>query len=201
MVLTQPVSYVNAATMPLEQDDLALVARITHHSDYHAFEHLFHKHYNSLCRYAYSYVQAREAAEDIVSEVFLKIWKNREALQIKSSVQSYLIFATRNLAIDQLRRLVRQRGYLENLTDAEVRTDDDSPFDIVSRDETSALIEAAIDQLSPQCRLIFRMSRDKGMSYAEIAANLNLSIKTIEAHIGRSLKLLREAMRQEEIFA
>lgn len=181
-------------------DDTTLMWQICAQNDDCAFEQLFHQYYGRLCRYAFRLTRASHTAEEVVSEVFLKYWKSRENLQIQSSVYAYLAKATHNLAIDHLRSMVRQRGRLDELK-GDFRGDYASPSDVMIGDETNTIIESAIDALSPQCRLIFRMSRDSGMSYAEIARTLNLSVKTVEVHMGRSLKLLRASLRRKEVYA
>jgi RNA polymerase sigma-70 factor, ECF subfamily len=179
--------------------DALLLERIAAHNDYRAFEVLFHKYYNNLARYAFSLTQAKDVAEEIANDVFLKIWRNREVLHIKSSVHAYLVTATRNLAIDHLRRTIRRRGRSVELVGDFEAVGHASPIDRYIGIETSDIIEAAIEALPRQGRLIFRMSRDNNMTYTEIAQTLNLSIKTVETHMGRSLKYLREAMKREVV--
>jgi RNA polymerase sigma-70 factor (ECF subfamily) len=188
------------ATRIYEQNDAFLMQLINTNNDYKAFEQLFHRHYSRLCRYVLTLTQSADVAEEIVSDVFLKIWQKRDVLEIKSSVNAYLTTATRNLAIDHLRRVARHRNRVEELA-GDYQGDYASPSESVIGSETHDIIEAAIDSMPPQCKLIFRMSRDSGMTYPEIAATLNLSIKTIETHMGRSLKFLRESLRRQAVLA
>ena len=188
------------ATKMYELSDAYLIQQVTNQSDYTAFEQLFHRHYSNLCRYAYTYLKAHDASEEVVSDVFLKIWKNREVLQIQSSISAYLVRATRNLAIDHLRYLNRQRRKTYDLV-GDFQANDASPSDLIIGTETNRLIEAAIEALTPQAKLIFRMSRDSNMTQSDIAQKLNLSIKTVEAHMGRALKSLRESLRQQAVLA
>jgi RNA polymerase sigma-70 factor, ECF subfamily len=189
-----------SATKMYESTDAHLIQLITAQSDYTAFEQLFHRYYGSLCRYAYTYVKAYDEAEEIVSDVFLKIWKNRDVLQIQSSISAYLVRSTRNSSIDRLRYLNRQRRKTYDLV-GDFEANYASPSDMVIGEETGKLIEAAVEALTPQAKLIFRMSRDTGMTQADIAIKLNLSIKTVEAHMGRALKSLRESLRQQAVLA
>jgi RNA polymerase sigma-70 factor, ECF subfamily len=189
-----------ATTKMCKLTDAHLIEQVTSQSDYTAFEQLFHRYYNSLCRYAYTYVKAYDEAEEIVSDVFLKIWKSRDVLQIQSSISAYLVRSTRNSAIDRLRYLNRQRRKTYDLV-GDFEGNYASPSDVVIGKETNTLIEAAIAALTPQAKLIFSMSRDKGMTQADIAQTLNLSVKTVEAHMGRALKSLRESLRQQAVLA
>jgi RNA polymerase sigma-70 factor, ECF subfamily len=190
----------STATKMYELTDAHLIQQVTSQSDYTAFEQLFHRHYSSLCRYAYTYLKAHDASEEVVSDVFLKIWKNRDTLQIQSSISAYLVRATRNLAIDHLRYLNRQRRKTYDLV-GDFQANDASPSDLIIGSETNKLIEAAIEALTPQAKLIFRLSRDSNMTQADIAQKLNLSVKTVEAHMGRALKSLRESLRRQAVLA
>lgn len=183
-----------------ESTDTVLIHRINTQNDYPAFEQLFHRHYARLCRYVFTITQSEDISEEIVSDIFLKIWQKRGFLDIKTSVNAYLTTASRNLAIDHLRRVKRQRHQSCELV-GDFKTDYVSPSDSVIGHETHDIIETTIEAMSPQCKLIFRMSRDKSMTYSEIAKTLNLSIKTVETHMGRSLKFLRESLRQQAVLA
>ena len=179
--------------------------RLQHHAaapsrptELHTFEQVFRENYSGLCRYAHVITKARDAAEEVVNDVFLKYWATREELQIRSSVRAYLVTATRNHAIDRLRKTVRQRSRCHELT-GDFTADYAMPHEIVIGEETNHLIEAAVEALPPQGKLIFKMSRDNSMTYSEIASSLGLSVKTIEAHMGRSLKFLRATLREKEV--
>ncbi|MFN7116952.1 MAG: RNA polymerase sigma-70 factor [Saprospiraceae bacterium] len=163
------------------------------------FEELFHTYYGPLCRFAFTLVNSTEAAEEIVSDVFLKVWRNKENLVIKSSLQSYLFTSVRNQSIDYLRKVVRLRTLPEEIS-PEIPSDYDSPEERAIWEELELLIENAINALPPQGRKIFRLSRDNGMKYHEIAEHLHISIKTVETHMGRSLKHLRETLQAQYAF-
>lgn len=157
------------------------------------FEQLFHHYYEPLCRFAFSLVDSVEMAEEIVSDVFVKIWKKQENLAIKTSLRAYLFTSVRNQSIDYLRKAVRQRTQPAEICSS-FPSNYDSPEERTISSELEVFIEAAIDALPPQGRKIFRLSRDNGMKYHEIADHLHISIKTVETHMGRSLKYLRERL-------
>jgi len=161
------------------------------------FEQLFHQYYEPLCRFALSLVDSIEMAEEVVSDVFVKIWKNQENLAIKTSLRAYLFISVRNQSIDYLRKAVRQRTQPAEICSS-FPSNYDSPEERTISSELEVFIEAAIDALPPQGRKIFRLSRDNGMKYHEIAAYLHISIKTVETHMGRSLKFLRERLLVDE---
>lgn len=156
-------------------------------------EQLFHQHHKNLCRYALRFTQCTHTAEEIVSEVFFKMWQNRDNLQAISSPYGYLVFSTRNACIDYLRRRNR-RGSIAGELSQDYQADYASPSELLIGRETQRLIERALESLTPHSRQIFLMSRDSKMTYPEIAAALDLSVKTVETHMRRSLKTLRERL-------
>lgn len=167
-------------------------------NDLRTFEQLFHRHYNDLCRYAYKIVECEEIAKEIVNDVFLKIWQNRDSLTIKTSINAYLLKATRNKCIDYLRKKVREQYYCDEIPEA-TPSHYAHADEILIGNEMHNILNEAIEKLPKQCRLVFSLSRDKGMSYTEIANTLGLGIKTVETHIGRALKTLRDNIKQKAL--
>lgn len=167
--------------------------------DLKRFEQLFHQYQEPLRHFAVKFVDSIEAAEEIVLDVFLKIWKNKDTLIIKTSLQAYLFRAVRNQSIDYLRKTMRF-SILPEENCFDLPSNYDSPEECAMLEELEFLIEAAINTLPPQGRTIFRLSRDNGMKYQEIANYLKISIKTVETHMGRSLKHLREILQEQNAF-
>jgi RNA polymerase sigma-70 factor, ECF subfamily len=178
-----------------ETTDEALLRLITAHSDMKAFEVLFHRHYKTMCQFVYKLTPCRQSTEEIVSDVFMKIWNNREFLHIQSSLKAYLLISMRNQAIDYLRRQQRRRTVGADAIHPNLPSGYTTADDRVIGDEALDIIEAAIESLPPQGKIIFRLSRDGGMKYREIADHLQLSIKTIETHMSRSLLFLRNEIK------
>jgi RNA polymerase sigma-70 factor, ECF subfamily len=176
---------------PEARSDESLLHAISQNNDSKTLEILFHRHYTVLCRYAFAILQCRQTAEEVVSDVFLKIWNQRHTLQIQSSLKAYLLTSVRNLSIDCLRRQARRRTLGADAIHSDLPCDYTSAHDRVVGNEANEVIEAAIERLPRQGRNIFRLSRDGGMKYREIAEHLGLSIKTVETHMTRSLVFLR----------
>jgi RNA polymerase sigma-70 factor (ECF subfamily) len=175
-----------------------LLSKVLQDDDYHAFEQLFLVGFNPLRSFCKKLVHVNEVAEELVSEVFFKIWNNRKAIVIASSPKSYLYTAVRNISFDHLRK--EKRYVLTNLDSvASIPCD---YFDPQKRSEFAELqerVDRAIAKLPKQCRLVFQMSRDQGLRYSEIAEKLHLSVKTIETQMGRALKSLRKSLRKSLI--
>lgn len=141
-------------------------------------------------RYVRQFAPDREEAENVVAEVFYKIWKNRATLRINTSARAYLYTAVRNQALDMLRRAKSGPPPPEYAPATYVR----SPEEDLIGSELQDQIQAAISRLPEQRQLIFRLNREEGLKYREIAQRLNISIKTVETQMSRSLRTLREQL-------
>ncbi len=164
-----------------------------------AFDAVFTTYYQLLCRYATSILGSADAAEDVVQSVFVAIWNFREAWELRRTLKLYLYTAVRNSAVQELRkRRTRQR-----LNDLHVRPDamdaeSDSPTwaadTSVEQAELLDSLERAVAALPPRGQQAYRLHRDHGLTYDEIADVMGISPKTVSVHIGRALLALRKAL-------
>jgi RNA polymerase sigma-70 factor (ECF subfamily) len=164
-------------------------------SDRQAFEALFRGHYASLCEYVYPIVRSREVTEELVQDLFVRLWERRARAAPESLAESYLYRAARNRALGYLRRERVARRWAEHVR----RGADVEPHALTGDTELggrelAAAVERAIDALPERCRLIFLMSRQQGLSYGEIARSLNVSLSTVETQMSRALKRLRQQL-------
>jgi len=170
-----------------------LVARIRA-GDEAAFESMFRAYYDPLCRHVAPYLGSRDAAEDAVQGVFVRIWEDR-ARWVVSDLGHYLYAAVRRRAISQVRRTaVRRRAapllVLEE-TGGAGRALPDAEFDA---EELRRRLERVLDTLPPRTRAAFLLSRGEGLSYHQVAARMAISQKTVGVHIGRALAVLRNTL-------
>ena len=172
-------------------DDLDLVARIAR-GDRGAFETVFREHYAPLVRFAQAMLRSREASEDIVQDVLLNLWRQRESLRVDDSQRAYLYRGVRNRALNSMRNDRVRREAVPFLARETPDTPTGEAEVLESELETAA--RAAIAELPPRCREIFELSRFKGLRYTEIAESLGISVKTVETQMGRALKSLRERL-------
>lgn len=171
--------------------DIALLARLRE-GDEAAFDTIFRTWYEQLVALGDRMVRDRAAAEEIVQEVMLELWRRRDRLAADGSPQAYLYTATRNRALNYLRHLrVRAKGEPFLLPDEAAPEHADSGA-VESEIETA--IRGAISELPPRCREVFELSRIQGLKYSEIAQTLGVSVKAVEAQIGKALKLLRDRL-------
>jgi RNA polymerase sigma-70 factor (ECF subfamily) len=161
------------------------------------FEALFHHYYSALCGYSESLVGMKEVAEEVVQDVFFNIWKNRETLLIRQSLKSYLYRAAFNNSMMYLRKM-RREHFMEDLSRPEDRAEAPDPSQLIQLDEVSGLITQTLERLPERTREIFRLNRQEGLKYREIALKLSISEKTVEANMGKALKALRNSMERYE---
>ncbi|MCP4725834.1 MAG: RNA polymerase sigma-70 factor [bacterium] len=159
--------------------------------DQSAFRHIFNTYYKDLVVFTKQYVKDMQIAENIVQDVFMKIWSNREKIRILSNVRSYLFTAARNTALNHLRKA----SYEVAIDDeAYIRTDNKTPYEEIYGKETYNQIIKSIENLPEKCRMTYSMFIFNGMSYAEIAEIMDVSINTVKTHMFRAVKMLRESL-------
>ncbi|WP_207784591.1 RNA polymerase sigma-70 factor [Marinifilum breve] len=157
------------------------------------FESLFNDHYSRLCAYAYNFLKEQEGSEEIVQEVFFKLWINRKDIVIESSMESYLYRAVRNASLNLIKHINIREKYKE-YNQEEIKYDEQIDRDPMNASELELKIRASIDLLPEQRKKIFILSRYEQLKYREIAEQLGISVKTVENQMGKALKFLREEL-------
>jgi RNA polymerase sigma-70 factor (ECF subfamily) len=172
-------------------DERELLAGIRQ-GDEDAFDAIFRAHYPPLVGVAERMLHSRAIAEEIVQDVMLELWRRRESLPIEDSLRAYLFRATRNRALNHVRhgRVEREGEPHAVGATAEPPT---APSTLLEEEIDTALREA-LGNLPSRCREVFELSRVHGLRYAEIAATLGISVKTVEAQMGKALRILRERL-------
>jgi RNA polymerase sigma-70 factor (ECF subfamily) len=160
--------------------------------DVEAFENLFNTYCQPLINFTYRYVRDVQVAENLMQEVFVRIWTKRKQLDPTANVKAYLYTAAKNEALKYLRH---NKVVSSNARDIlglkkEVKT----PETTLDENELAAAVQQAVDELPEKGRMIFSMSKYDGLTYAQIAQIQNISKKTVETHIGRALKFLRQRL-------
>lgn len=155
-----------------------------------AFENIFKHYYSPLCLYAASLTNRMDAAEEIVQELFYIIWKDREQLRLTHSFKSYLYGATRNRSFQYLEHQEVRKRHREAVLSKEII--EPSPQEELEYKELEAIIDTTLNSLPERRLRIFQMHRYEGLKYAEIAAALSVSVKTVEAEMTKTLQSLRK---------
>jgi RNA polymerase sigma-70 factor (ECF subfamily) len=174
----------------LSAADPQLLARLRR-GDEAAYTQIVREHYAELVVAAERLLADRAAAEDVVQEVMLELWRRRKSIADTPPIRGYLYRAVRNQAFNQLRhlRVVRRAEPDLPLPTAAPPTDAQ-----VSTAELDAAVREALRELPSDIRETFQMSRADGLTYAEIAQTLGVSVKAVEARMGKALRLLREQL-------
>jgi len=156
-----------------------------------AFDSLFESHYARLCNYAYTLVNSFDVAEDLIQDVFVNIWTRRKKIVIQSTVNAYLYKCVYNACLDHQKKNRLQQIFVKSKRDGNSL----SLYDSIKDFELPERVDRAIEELPEQCRKIFKMSRQNGNKYHEIAKELNISENTVDTQIRRALKYLREQLK------
>ncbi|MCL3780331.1 RNA polymerase sigma-70 factor [Prolixibacteraceae bacterium JC049] len=159
-----------------------------------AFELLFKQHYSNMCAYAFNFVKDQEVAEELVQNIFFKLWVNRKSIEIESSVESYLFRSIRNAALNLIKHINIREEYKKH-KQSEDQWQEQNDADFSTETELQKLIRQAINKLPEQRRKIFIQSRYDGLKYREIADKMGISIKTVENQMGKALGFLRTELK------
>jgi RNA polymerase sigma-70 factor, ECF subfamily len=168
------------------QDDLYLLSLIKQ-GDSRALDSLFRKYYAALCRFA-TYLSSRgDLAEEIVADVFFRIWEKRETITVEKNVRSYLFTATRHTCINYMKQ---ERHVMEELSE-DMMEETPGPEEELMYNELQSSITNLINYLPIKRKAIFQLNRFDGFTYNEIAEILSLSAKTVENQMGKAIKQLK----------
>jgi RNA polymerase sigma-70 factor (family 1) len=164
---------------------------------YRQFHAVFDTYYNSLCNYAYTFTRNADSSEDIVQELFTKIWEDRRELVMQETIRYYLFTAVRNNCITILRQ--EKNAVTVEWKEQEVGYESE-PYQDEEEADHRLLLAKGIDRLPPKCRDTFVLSRFGKMTYKEIAANQGVSVKTVENQLGKALKMLRTFLKDNGVY-
>jgi RNA polymerase sigma-70 factor (ECF subfamily) len=169
--------------------------------DQKAFRELFMAHCARLTQFAFAIVKTQDAAREIVDEVFIKIWRNKNTIENIQNLTVYLYTATKNTSLNYLSMNAR-KNITEPFDNLSIQmTDDQSPEKKLIYSEILNKINQAIDNLPPRCKMVFKLVREDGLSYKEVAEILNISPKTVDAQMVIAVKQVGEKLKGDlEIF-
>ena len=156
-----------------------------------ALTFIYHKLWDRLFLSAYNVLKDKEACEDIVQEIFIQLWQKKEQLVIRTSLEAYLVSATRYQVFHLIKKGSKRKELFENL---EERFSADGADALLYVKETQKTIDVAVDNLPEKCKNIYKLSRENHLSYKQIAEQLQISTKTVENQLTIALKRLRNAL-------
>jgi len=174
--------------------------RIVSNGDETSFRQLFILLAVPLKQFAYTITHSKEQAEEIVEDVFINLWQNRSAVAAIKNLKVYLYVATKNTALNYLRKKNGQPHHdILDFGHVEIAADDPNPEQIYITSEMRRRIDAAVVQLPPKCKLIYKMAKEDRLRYREIAHILNITVKTIDNQLAIALKKISEAIHFKQV--
>ena len=167
-----------------------LIGTLLAKKDESAFEQVFKTHFKNLHAYAFTLLKDEAEAEEMVQQVFFKLWERSENLSISGTIAAYLYRAVHNESLNYLKHQKVKANHQLHVAHSMKQQADHAPGKMISK-ELEHTFREALNELPEQCRTVFQLSRFEDMKYKEIADKLDISVKTVENHMGKALKLLR----------
>jgi RNA polymerase sigma-70 factor (ECF subfamily) len=168
--------------------DEELVVLITQ-DNVNAFQLLYNRYWKKMLAKAYSQLQSHTIAEEVVQDAFINFWKRRHKIELRYSFHTYIASVVKYEVMTQLAKKNRERLYMDDLSLPVI--EDHSMQHWLDFDELKLQMDNLIHMLPAKCQLVFKLSREQGLSDRQISENLEISRKTVEAHISKALKTLR----------
>jgi RNA polymerase sigma-70 factor (ECF subfamily) len=166
------------------------IASLLIKKDEAAFEQVFKTHYKNLHAYAFTILKDENEAEETVQQVFFKLWERSDQLSFSGPVAAYLYRAVHNESLNFLKHQKVKDSHRLHVAYS-MKNKAEQPQGSMAKKELEEKFREALNELPEQCRTVFQLSRFEEMKYKEIADKLDLSVKTVENHMGKALKLLR----------
>jgi RNA polymerase sigma-70 factor (family 1) len=162
------------------------------------FEEVFERYKQQVYTQVYAIAKSEYAAEEITQEIFIKIWMNEEALKNVSNLGGYIYTITRNYSLNYLRKAASDTRLINELMRVAVTNDNITEANIAAS-ECRQLISTAVNHLSPQRQLVYKLSKEDGLNYDEIAAHLNLSKHTVKNHLLAALSFINNFLTKNGV--
>jgi RNA polymerase sigma-70 factor (ECF subfamily) len=174
------------------QDKESILHLLSQGSEY-AFTQIFDHYRGAVYGTAFKFLKSQEAAEEIVQDIFLKLWMKRSELPSIQNFNGFLFTSARNAILDKLRKTANEKTAQQVLSKQQSFTDNTDHR--VQDNQYQQILEQAIDNLSPQQKEVFRLAKMEGYSYKEIADHLGISVLTVKVHMNKALASLREYLK------
>jgi len=159
------------------------------------FEKVFKLYYKPLCDYACTIIKDSDESEEVVQNIFFVIWSKKKILGISISLKSYLYRSVHNECLNKLKHIKVKLVYAMDLKNNITTSGLDNVSENIDAKELNKKIQSALDSLPEQCGKVFKLSRFENLKYSEIALKLDISIKTVENHMGKALKIMRDNLK------
>ena len=182
--------------MTLSEHDIRyLQTQIARNDDQLAYKSLFKNLQPWLYQFAYSFIKSHELAEEIVSDVFIRVWEKRKQLEQVENLKLYLYVSTKNFSLNYLQKLLKNKTFELDQLSVELKSLYADPEQVLITREMANRVRLAVNQLPPRCKMIFKLVKEDGLKYKEVAELLDISIKTVEAQVTLAVKKLGSTIR------
>ena len=182
--------------MTLSEHDIRyLQTQIAKNDDQLAYKSLFRNLQPWLYQFAYSFIKSHELAEEIVSDVFIRVWEKRKQLEQIENLKLYLYVSTKNFSLNYLQKLLKNKTFELDQLSVELKSLYADPEQVLITREMANRVRLAVNQLPPRCKMIFKLVKEDGLKYKEVAELLDISIKTVEAQVTLAVKKLGSTIR------
>ena len=176
-----------------------LLTDIALNKDSKAYKELFISIHEVLHRFAFSIVKSKEDAEEVVSDFFITLWLKKESLVEINNPKLFFFTSVKNLSINKLSARKKHSSSFNEEYLVHFKSPFFNPRELLLSREAVGKIMEAINELPPKCKLIFRLIKEDGLKYTDVATLLNISVKTVESHMSKALRLLREMLAGQTI--
>lgn len=172
-----------------------LLKRISFEEDERSFKHLFDFFAGRLYQFSFSFVKSKAVAEEVVSDVFLKVWINRSELVNIQNIKAYLFKSTYNTSLNYLDEIKRKNAVSLDDLEVDLGVDLICPETELINKELKSIIEQAIEDLPPRCKMIYKLAKVEQMKYKDIGELLDISVKTINHQLSIAIKKIGETIK------
>jgi RNA polymerase sigma-70 factor (family 1) len=170
--------------------DESIILASLREGDMEAFKHIYDTYWPKLYGYVYNRLKSKEAAEEIIQEVFFTLWRKHKALEVTHSLSAYLFTAVKYQLLNYIKAASIRQNYTQHFLRSEKITDN-SNEEQVNANDLKKTMDKAVAMLPEKCQQVFRMSRHEQLSIRDIADALHISHKTVENHLTKALRQLR----------
>lgn len=171
-----------------------LQQEVSIHGNPHALERLYLSFYGRLFRFTQALVKQAEVTEEIIADIFIKLWERRETLMEIENLRVYLYVAARNRSLNYLNWKSRDVVSYVDSYPVDIASSQETPDSLLMTKEMAARISQAVDALPTKCRLIFRLVREERLKYREVAEILNISARTVDSQMTIAMKKLAQTI-------
>ena len=181
--------------METNQNIKKLLKKISFEEDERSFKHLFDLFAGRLYQFSFSFVKSKSVAEEVVSDVFLKVWINRSELVNIQNIKAYLFKSTYNTSLNYLDEMKRKNAVSLDDLEVDLGVDLICPETELINKELKSIIEQSIEDLPPRCKMIYKLAKVEQMKYKDISELLDISVKTINHQLSIALKKIGETIK------